>query len=140
MSSTATIEDAVIRPEGMNVDILIGEQSTVNAADIFASIKFADLIKSLRQKYDYIIIDTAPVLAVPDARVIGQHADAIIYSVLWDRTTKTQVKQGLAMFASVGLRVNGLVLSRVDSKEMKNYGYAGQYGYAYGDASGYHDN
>lgn len=88
MSGIATIEDAVIRPEGMNVDILIGEQSTVNAADVFASMKFANFIKELRQKYDYIIIDTAPVLAVPDARIIGQHADAILYSVLWDSTTK----------------------------------------------------
>ncbi len=140
MSGDATLEEAVFKPEDMGIDILIGEKSIVNAADIFASVKFTDLIKMLRKHYDYIIIDTAPVLSVPDARVIGQHVDAILYSVLWNATTKTQVKQGLAMFASVGLRVNGLVLSRVDSKEMKNYGYAGQYGYAYGDASGYHDN
>ena len=128
-----------MRPEGMNVDILIGEQSTVNAADIFASIKFADFIKKLRTKYDYIIIDTAPVLAVPDARIIGQHADAILYTVLWDSTTKPQVKQGLAMLTSVGLRVSGLVLSNIDSKKMKRYG-ADQYGYAYADASGYYQN
>lgn len=140
MSGDATLEEAVFKPDDMGIDILIGNKSNVNAADIFASVKFADLIKMLRKHYDYIIIDTAPVLAVPDARVIGQHVDAILYSVLWNSTTKTQVKQGLAMFASVGLRVNGLVLSRVDSKEMKRYGYAGQYGYAYGDASGYHDN
>jgi len=140
MSREATIEEAVIRPKGMGVDILIGEKSTANAADIFASMKFAYLIKILRQQYDYIIIDTAPVLAVPDARVIGQHADAILYSVLWDRTTKTQVKQGLTMFSSVGLHVNGLILSGVDSKKMKSYGYADQYGYAYGGATGYYQN
>ncbi len=140
MSGKATVEDAIFRPIGMDYDILVGEKSAVNAADIFASAKFEDLIKSLREQYDYIIIDTAPVLAVPDARVIGQHSDAIIYSVLWNSTTKTQVKQGLAMFETVGLRASGLVLSNVDSKEMKRYGYAGQYGYAYGDAKGYYDN
>ena len=140
MSGKATIEEAVIRPEGMSVDILIGEQSTVNAADVFASRRFADFIKKLRQKYDYIIIDTAPVLAVPDARIIGQHADAILYSVLWNSTTKLQVKQGLAMLTSVGLHVSGLVLSNIDSKKMKRYG-SNEYGYAYGDdASGYYQN
>jgi capsular exopolysaccharide synthesis family protein len=140
MSGKITIEDAVFQPEGMDIDVLIGEESTVNAADIFSSKKFADLIKTLRQQYDYIIIDTAPVLAVPDARVVGQYVDAIVYSVRWNSTTKTQVKQGLLMFSSVGLHVNGLVLNGVDSKEMKRYGYAGQYGYAYGDATGYYQN
>jgi capsular exopolysaccharide synthesis family protein len=141
MSGKATIEEAVICPEGMGIDILIGEKSTVNAADIFTSMKFADLIKELRQKYDYIIIDTPPVLAVPDARIIGQHADAILYTVLWDRTTKPQVRQGLAMLSSVGLHVSGLVLNNIDGKKMKRYGTK-QYGYAYayGDASGYYQN
>ena len=92
---------------------------------------------SLRKEYDYIIIDSAPVLAVPDARVIGQHVDAIVYSVLWNSTSKIQLKQGLSMFQSVGLDVSGLVLSSVDAKEMGRRGYGGQY--AYGGDNGYYD-
>jgi Mrp family chromosome partitioning ATPase len=76
---------------------------------------------------------------VPDARIIGQHADAILYTVLWDRTTKPQVRQGLAMLSSVGLHVSGLVLNNIDGKKMSRYGTK-QYGYAYGDASGYYQN
>ncbi|NOA69502.1 polysaccharide biosynthesis tyrosine autokinase [Roseobacter sp. HKCCD7906] len=110
-------------------DVLTGSKSDVNATDLFTSEKFASLMKGLRTTYDYIIIDTPPVLAVPDARVIGAHADAIIYGVAWDRTTKTQVRQGLDMLDSVGLTITGLVLSQVDQRKMKTYGYGGQYGY-----------
>jgi capsular exopolysaccharide synthesis family protein len=138
LSGEAALEEAVFRPHGTEIDILLGEDTNVNAADIFTSVKFADFITMLRKKYDYIIIDTAPVLIVPDARIIGQHADIILYSVLWNGTSKTQVKQGIAMLQSVGLRVNGLVFSKVDNEAMRQYGYAGQFGYD--DVSGYYVN
>ncbi|PKP79598.1 MAG: chain-length determining protein, partial [Alphaproteobacteria bacterium HGW-Alphaproteobacteria-2] len=82
-----------------------------------------------RTNYDYILIDTPPVLVVPDARVIGRHADAILYVVHWDKTTRTQVTEGLGMFSSVGLRVSGVTLSQIDLAGMRRYGYGGQYGY-----------
>jgi capsular exopolysaccharide synthesis family protein len=138
MTGDSKLADAVYRPEGMGIDILIGEKSSANAADIFSSQKFADLIAMLRKSYDYIVIDTPPVLAVPDARVVAQHADAIVYSVRWDKTQRNELKTGLAMFESVGMPVSGLVMTQLDTKQMKRYGYAGSYGYHYGSgASGY---
>ncbi len=129
---------AVYRPAGTKIDILIGDKPNKNAADTFASTKFADFLTVLRKKYDYIIIDTAPVLVVPDARIIGQYTDANLYAVLWNSTSRLRVKQGLAMFQSVGLRVSGLILSGVDNKAMKSFGAKNQFGYD--DTSGYYEN
>ena len=70
--------------------------------------------------------------------MIGQHVDAILYTVKWDVTTKTQVRQGLEMFSTVGLKVTGLILNAIDSRQMKRYGYGGQYGYD-SHGSGYYD-
>lgn len=124
--------------DNLGVDILTGTKVAVNAADLFASQSFADLIAAARTSYDYILIDTPPVLVVPDARVIGQHADAILYIVRWDKTTRTQVAEGMGMFGSVGLRVAGVALSQIDPTGMRRYGYGGQYGYdSYG--SKYYD-
>jgi len=123
----------------IGADVLAGEKSKVNAADLFASKSFENLLADARSRYDSIIIDTPPVLIVPDARVIGQFADAILYSVHWDKTPRSQVVQGLRMFESVGLKVTGLSLTQVDPKGLKRYGY-GRYG-AYGYyKSGYYDN
>ncbi|MBE9477304.1 MAG: polysaccharide biosynthesis tyrosine autokinase [Proteobacteria bacterium] len=138
MSGEAALEDAIFKPCGTGIDLLLGEGSKVNAADIFSSVAFAGFISMLRQKYDYIIIDTAPVLAVPDARIIGQHADILLYVVLWNGTLKMQVKQGLAMLKSVGLSVSGLILNKVDSAAMKQYGCGDQFGCD--DASEYYLN
>ncbi|MFG6637688.1 GumC family protein [Sulfitobacter sp. 1A12126] len=128
ISGEVPLEKAIVHDETLKADILYGEQSTINAADLFSSNTFADFIKELREHYDHIIIDTPPVLAVPDARVIGQLVDAVIYTVQWDSTPHRQVLDGLKSLQSVNVRVSGLVLSQIDGNKMKRYGYADSYG------------
>ena len=128
ISGEVPLEKAIVHDETLKADILYGEQSTINAADLFSSNTFSDFIKGLREHYDHIIIDTPPVLAVPDARVIGQLVDAVIYTVQWDSTPHRQVLNGLKSLQSVNVRVSGLVLSQIDGNKMKRYGYADSYG------------
>lgn len=128
ISGEVPLEKAIVHDETLKADILYGEQSTINAADLFSSNTFSDFIKGLREHYDHIIIDTPPVLAVPDARVIGQLVDAVIYTVQWDSTPHRQVLDGLKSLQSVNVRVSGLVLSQIDGNKMKRYGYADSYG------------
>ncbi len=116
-------EEAVIQTDPrLGIDILQAEPTRVNAADLYASAAFASFLRRMRESYDIIVIDTPPVLPVSDARVICQHADAILYTVLWDKTPRAQVAQGLKSFADAGLRVTGLVLSQIDPRRMKRYG------------------
>lgn len=140
ISGEATLAEVVQRHDGLGADILAGEKATTNAADIFASDSFAKLMAEVRDAYDVVIIDTPPVLVVPDARVIAQSVDAILYSVKWDSTSRSQVNEGLRLFESVNVKVSGLVLSQIDPAGMKSYGYGGQYGaYAKYGKNYYHD-
>jgi capsular exopolysaccharide synthesis family protein len=131
LSEETSLEEAVIHDPILGADILVSETSNVNAADILSSERFARFIQTAREAYDMVIIDTPPVLVVPDARVIAQHVDVVLFTVLWDRTSKTQVHDALHMFETVGVKVNGLVLNQIDPKGMKQYGYGEAYG-AYG--------
>jgi polysaccharide biosynthesis transport protein len=125
--------------QDLGFHILTGTKSNKNAADIFASQRFYDFLKELRGHYDHIIIDTPPILAVPDARIIGANSDANIYIVKWNETTRAQVYQGLDMLSGIGVGITGLVLNQIDSKKMKFFDYAGQYGHN-ANGSGYYDN
>lgn len=129
------LEDAVWRSDQLGVDILPGDKTDTNAADIFSSPQFGRLLRGARKSYDVILIDTPPVLVVPDARVIGQHADAILYTVHWDKTPRRQVAAGLRSFQTVGLTVTGMVLSKVNPSRQKAYGNDDGY-----DAKGYYHN
>ena len=140
LSGDAKPEDVVIHNSVLGADVMIGEKSGTNAADIFSSEAFRRFLEDARHLYDYVVIDTPPVLVVPDARVIGQLVDAILYTVRWDHTTHRQVMEGLRSFEDVNLRVSGLVLGQISSKGMKSYGYGDSIG-AYGNyTKGYYDN
>ncbi len=133
----AKLEGADLMDDDLGIEVLRGSGGEFNAADLFESRRFGDLIAELRTRYDHIIIDSPPVLAVPDARVLTRYADLTVFAVRWVYTTRTQVRQGLEMLNSIGRPADGVVLTQVDHRKMKSYGYGGQYGYD-GYASGYY--
>lgn len=139
ITGDTNLEDAVYSPEGFGADILPGQKSNTNAADVFASEKFKTLIETARNEYDIVIIDTPPVLVVPDARIIAQLADSVLFTVLWDRTSRHQVEEALRMFHNSNQRITGLVLSQINAKRMKSYGYGGRYGAYAGYGAKYYD-
>jgi len=131
--------DAIHRPKGFDVDVLAGEKTNVNAADIFSSDTFKAFIAEMRKRYDFIIIDTPPILVVPDARIISESADAILFSVKWDSTSRALLDESMRMFHNSNQRITGFVLSQIDEKRMRKYGY-GDKGGAYSQyGKGYYD-
>ncbi len=139
LSDETPLHEVVFHDDRLGADVLMGEKSRANAADLFSSQRFRDFLDRARAAYDFVIIDTPPVLVVPDARVIGQHADAILFSVAWDRTPRTQVLAALREFDAVNLRVAGLALSQIDPRGMRRYGYGGTYGAYSAYGKGYYE-
>lgn len=127
IEGTASLEEAIYHSELLGADVFIGQKESVNAADLFSSRGFEDLIAKVRDLYDYVIIDTAPVLIVPDARILARVADASLLVVRWDRTYKTQVEEALNAFASVNRPISGLVLNQINPRGLKRYGYGNYY-------------
>lgn len=139
ISGDVSFEVAVHKSERASLDVLQGEGSKINAADLYSSQKFKDLIEDLREKYDVVMIDTPPVLLVPDARIIAPLADSIVFTVKWDETPKTQVRRGIRSFEDIGRPINGIILSQVSAKKMKSYGYDSYGGYGYDNSDYYHN-
>ncbi|AWI86716.1 chain-length determining protein (plasmid) [Alloyangia pacifica] len=128
LTGAKSFDEVVTHDELVGADVLLGDKGQSNAADIFSSVRFAELLKDLRSRYDIIIVDTPPVLVVPDARVIAQHVDATVFVVKWDQTQREQVIGALREFESVGKPVSGLVLNQISPRGMKRYGYGNNYG------------
>ena len=137
--SDAPLEDRIQRHPDLGISILHGGQTDMNAADFFASDGFAAFLDRTRAEFDYVIMDAPPVLAVPDARIVGRHADAVIYACAWNQTGRGQVLAGLESFRSINIPVTGVVLTRIDTAKARRYGQ-GQYGTYYGAYSkGYYE-
>ncbi|HAW45846.1 MAG TPA: chain-length determining protein [Roseovarius sp.] len=131
LSGEVPLHEVVFHDDRLGADVLMGEKSRANAADLFSSDTFSAFVARARNAYDFVIIDTPPVLVVPDARVIGQHVDAIMFTVAWNSTQHSQVAAALREFASANLTITGIALAQIDPRGMRRYGYGGKYG-AYG--------
>ncbi|MEM9431705.1 MAG: polysaccharide biosynthesis tyrosine autokinase [Pseudomonadota bacterium] len=123
------LEAAVRRPDGHSFDILLGEAAaSTNAADILATGRFQRFLEEARSVYDCVVIDTPPVLLVPDARIVAPQADALLYIVRWERTHRAQVTRGLEELRQVGAEPAGIVLNRIDQQQLERDGLGDSYG------------
>jgi exopolysaccharide transport family protein len=112
---------------------------TPNPQDLLGSKHMKALIDVMRDRYDLIVLDTPPLLAVSDALVLSHVTDATIFLVRWAKTPRQVVLGALKSFHTLGGKMAGVVLSRVDMRKHATYGYGDPgyyYGY-YGRYSGY---
>jgi Mrp family chromosome partitioning ATPase len=79
----------------------------------------AEVLQTLRQSYDHIIVDGPAVLLAPEARLFARHADAILYSVRWSKTPLQVVIRGLEALEDNGSAATGLVLTKVNLRKMR---------------------
>ncbi|MGH6710723.1 MAG: AAA family ATPase [Bradyrhizobium sp.] len=91
----------------------------VNSADVMASKAMADMLATVRESYDYIIIDLAPVMPVTDAKAIGHLLDAMVYVIEWGRTTRNALQESLASSEAIQKKLLGAVLNRANPKMLK---------------------
>lgn len=138
IAGTAGIEECITRLPNSEVDIITAGVVLGNPLDLIAGDRFAMVINSLKERYDRILIDSAPVQAVSDSIVIASHADALIYVVRSDGPSMPITKKGLRRLSETQARFSGVVLNQVDVEKMKKQSgydseYYDNYGYAYGD-------
>jgi polysaccharide biosynthesis transport protein len=123
------LEDAIWHDADGGVDVLPVAGNHPNPFSLLTSARLTNLLKQLDAHYDCVIIDSPPVLGVPDAKTLAGAADAIVFVLHWDRTTRAAAQAALKELRPFCTRVAGAVLSRVDLKRHARYSYgdAGQY-------------
>ena len=133
IAGTHTLDECVVKDEQSGVDVICAGSVPPNPQELLASPNFKSLLADLSEKYDHIILDSAPTQAVSDSVLVSKLCDSVIYVVRADSTSHKVINQGLSRFLQIGHRVDGVVLNQVDlNKAKKTGGYSGfydQYGY-----------
>lgn len=107
-----------------------------NPSELILSNRFAELIKNLREEFDYILIDTPPVGKVSDALLLNKFADSTLYVVRYNQTLKSQLNIIESISAEYKLPRPYIVFNGVKfNKRGYRYGYGYGYGYGYYEES-----
>jgi succinoglycan biosynthesis transport protein ExoP len=117
LAGQAAVEDVVQEWGEHRLAVLASGPVPPNPAELLGSPAMRRLIASLRTTYDYVVIDTAPLLPVADTAVLSRLVDGTVLVAQAGRVRRGEVVQALANLAQVDARVLGVVLNRVRRDE-----------------------
>ena len=116
--------DAVRATPFARLWLLPAGNGDAHAIQALAQDNIRTLFEQFKQQYDFIIIDTPPVLPVTDTLLLGQHVDGVVYAVLSEVSRAPAIHAAQQKMAPLGVRTLGaVVLGAEGAFNEKNYGY-----------------
>lgn len=130
VSGTVQLDEAIVQMANQQVDVISAGVIPPNPLELLSSRRLNEVLKTLSDRYDRIVIDCPPLLPVSDSRVISTYVDSVVYVVKADATSVNRVKVGLGHLAQTRAPITGIVLNRLDMRKAEkysDYGYGGYY-------------
>jgi polysaccharide biosynthesis transport protein len=122
----------VIRTSAAGVTVVPSGRIPPNPAELLGSRRFHELLTRLKEHFDWVVIDSAPVMAVTDAAVVGHMVSGVVFVVSSEMTNRYNARTALDHLAAARSHVLGAVLNRVDL-DGHSYYYARYYRREYGE-------
>lgn len=122
----------ILEPSGLNPNLDIIDTGTIppNPTDLLEEKRLKSLISDLTSKYDYVLIDSAPMMMVSDSFHLLSLADVLVYVTRAKYTEKQLLNYVKVVAADENVAKIGIVLNDIKKSELR-YGYGGKYGYGY---------
>jgi polysaccharide biosynthesis transport protein len=137
IADEAELADAVRESQIRNLWVLPCGPLPPDPAELLTSPRFAELLDVLREQYDFVVVDSAPLLAVTDACVVGPRVDGVLLVVRVSKYGRIVAQRAREILAGLGSKALGVVVNAADVAGPSRYHYA--YGYGYHDGYGYGD-
>jgi capsular exopolysaccharide synthesis family protein len=132
LSGKASLDEAVVAwPDLPNVHILTSGPVPPLPSELLSSNQMEDLLIKARTQYDFVFLDTPPVLAVTDASVLGRLADAAILIIRYNAAQKQVVRRCIDLLERSGTHLLGVAVNAVDFTAPEYSDYYGRKYYEY---------
>ncbi|MCC6953582.1 MAG: polysaccharide biosynthesis tyrosine autokinase [Deltaproteobacteria bacterium] len=114
LSGQRPLEDVIRRTPVENLWIIPAGSATPNPAELVGSRRMAELVQTLSETFDYVLIDTPPVIPVADGLMLSRIADGVIMVVRSGLTAKSVARDVTRKFSQVNAKMIGVVVNHVD--------------------------
>jgi len=119
LTDQASLDDAIIKVDGINLEVLPIRALAPNPSELLASPKMRQVVEELSRNYDTVVLDMPPALGLSDAKSLSELTDGMILVVRADKTSEEDVESALDVLDR--RRILGLVLN--DARFSENFGY-----------------
>ena len=134
LSGKSDINGAVRAIEQANFDYISRGALPPNPAELLMHRRFGELLNWASERYDIVVLDTPPILAVTDAAIIGNYAGTTLLVARFELNTAKEIDISVKRFEQTGVNVKGCILNGIVKKASSYYGYGyNHYGYSYTD-------
>jgi len=130
------LDDVIKATDHDNLSIIPAGPVPPNPSELTSSTKTGELLTLLKERFDYIIIDSPPIGSVSDTFHIATLADTCLIIVRQNKTLKYLLEGTIKDLQISDIKSTSLVINDIGSED-KGYGYGGKYGYGYGYGYGY---
>jgi capsular exopolysaccharide synthesis family protein len=127
------IDDAIRATATEGLSLLPCGSLPPNPAELLTSPRFQELLGELRQRYDFVLVDTPPLLAVTDPCVVAARVDAVLLTIRMSRKCRPGAVRAREILAALGVKILGVVVNGLDREggsglyQADNYGYTEEY-------------
>lgn len=124
-TSRADVRNAffVDRETGLAMLPAVPRKAPTNISEFVFSDAMSIMLGQLREHFDYVIVDSPPLVPLVDARALAEMTDRVILTIRWDSTPRDVVAQALDTLGPAREHVLGTVLTRVDMQRLRYYDY-----------------
>ena len=139
LAGEMSLDEAIVKPElegadGINLSVLTSGAVPTNPSEILGSAQMKELLDRVREQYDVVLLDSAPVLGMTDTAVLASESDAAVIVIKTGEATRKALKLAISQLEQVGVDITGVILNNVDVRRDRYYDYYYYYYYSpYGD-------
>lgn len=119
LTGKAPLTDVVVEKDG--IDYIYCTQPVINSLELLASEEFSNMLLQLKQDYDYILVDTAPMLYVSDALCVAQQAEEMLLVLSGKTSSVGQAKELISILKDRELQLDGVVLKEMNISKGGKY-------------------
>lgn len=121
--------DLIQKTTFANLDFIARGKAQSNSSEAFLNNQMAQLLSQLENLYDYIIIDSSPVMGTSDALALGQLTDQVLFIARYGVSSAKQVDFAIGKLQSANIQVNGIVFNDTQQSVIDSYNYHYSYDY-----------
>lgn len=135
LSGGGSLDDVLQTTKFSNLTVLAAGTVPPNPSELLSSLAAKKLLSDLRAMFDYVIIDSSPLLAVTDGAILAADADGAIVAVRAGKTKHDQLAHAIGTLRDVDAKMLGAVLTMLPTRGGGSYNYTYRYGGDYSDTT-----